>query len=106
MQDELNRSTLTQLQSLQHFFIYCHGIPSRFLSIWMGTGLVLLPEEQNWFKYCSPVLLMTVVAMARVVEVALAAVGVATAKAPVAVATAEAPVAVATAEAPAAVAAT
>ena len=60
---------------------------------------MLLHEEQNWFKHCFPVLLMTVVAMARVVEVEvdLAAVGVATVRAPVAVATAEAPAAVAAA---------
>ena len=48
---------------------------------------------------------MTVVAMAGVVEVDLAAVGVATARAPVAVATAEAPAAVAATEALVAVAA-
>ena len=90
MQDELNRSTLTQLQSSQHLFIWTnyHGIPSRFLSIWMGFGLLLLQEEQNCFKHCSLVLLMTVVAMARVVEVDLAAVAVVVARAPVAVATA------------------
>ena len=60
---------------------------------------MLLHEEQNWFKHCFPVLLMTVVAMAGVVEVDLATVGVATVRAPVAVATAEAPAAVAATEA-------
>jgi hypothetical protein len=99
----LNRMTLYPLPSSQRHFFWSNyqEIPSRFLWIRMENGLLPLQRVMTSSKRCSPrlwTMAMTVVAMARVVEVDLAAVAVATARAPVAVATAEVPAAAAATE--------